>query len=267
VTANERARELLAKWYSCPDDHDVQEADITAAIEAAVAEAADAAEARVAELEGLYLGEQKLCREYHAKAHRLEAALHERIGMADEALLRAEKAEADKAMLLQTVEGLKQRAEKAEARVAKLTKACEEYAAALSRIDYLCEMKPNNMQVSGYDVHCNEKAVVEAVERVVARVAELEADFKQARSRWQASMLKVEAERNEARRERDEARRQRDEMQTDLQLTVTKDGEAYAAGWRAGRDAALSKIDAAPPCCHTRDAAEAIRNLEPGGGE
>ena len=37
-------------------------------------------------------------------------------------------------------------------------------AAALSEIDYLCG-EPNDMHVSGYDVWCNEEAVVENVRK------------------------------------------------------------------------------------------------------
>lgn len=39
-------------------------------------------------------------------------------------------------------------------------------SAALSRIDYLCG-EPNEMQTSGYDVHCNEEAVIRNVERTL----------------------------------------------------------------------------------------------------
>jgi hypothetical protein len=38
----------------------------------------------------------------------------------------------------------------------------ESLSSALSRIDYICGT-PNDMQCSGYDVHCNEAAVVDAV--------------------------------------------------------------------------------------------------------
>jgi hypothetical protein len=48
--------------------------------------------------------------------------------------------------------------------------ALEKLSAALSRIDYACG-EPNDMQVSGYDVHCNEDAVVEQVEKMVKRLA------------------------------------------------------------------------------------------------
>jgi hypothetical protein len=43
-------------------------------------------------------------------------------------------------------------------------------SAALSRIDYLCG-EPNEMELSGYDVHCNEDAVVKNVERLSKRLA------------------------------------------------------------------------------------------------
>ena len=44
--------------------------------------------------------------------------------------------------------------------------------AALSRIDYICG-SPNEYKVSGYDVHCNEDAVVERVQRLCALLGRL----------------------------------------------------------------------------------------------
>lgn len=49
----------------------------------------------------------------------------------------------------------------------RLRKAMQRMSAALSRIDYMCD-KPNEMEVSGYDVHCNEQAVVDHVQKVLS---------------------------------------------------------------------------------------------------
>lgn len=56
--------------------------------------------------------------------------------------------------------------------------ACQNLSAALSRISYLCG-EPNEMECGPYDVHCDESAVVSQVERLTARVAELEKDADQ----------------------------------------------------------------------------------------
>lgn len=48
--------------------------------------------------------------------------------------------------------------------------ACQNLSSALSRISYLCG-QPNEMQCGPYDIHCDETAVVEQVERLTARVA------------------------------------------------------------------------------------------------
>jgi len=45
----------------------------------------------------------------------------------------------------------------------------EKLSAALSRISYLCD-KPNPMQISPYDVHCNEAEVVKQVEHLIATI-------------------------------------------------------------------------------------------------
>lgn len=50
---------------------------------------------------------------------------------------------------------------------------CQNLSAAMSRISYLCG-PPNEMQCGPYDIHCDETAVVVQVERLTARVAELE---------------------------------------------------------------------------------------------
>lgn len=42
---------------------------------------------------------------------------------------------------------------------------CQKLHAALSRISYACET-PNEMEVSSFDVHCNEDAVVKQVEEM-----------------------------------------------------------------------------------------------------
>jgi hypothetical protein len=52
-------------------------------------------------------------------------------------------------------------------RAERYRKALEALAGALSRIDYLCG-EPNEMEVSGYDIHCDEEAVVRAVTRLRA---------------------------------------------------------------------------------------------------
>ena len=49
-----------------------------------------------------------------------------------------------------------------------------ELSAALSRIDYLCG-PPNEMRISGYDVHCDLEAVVKAVARLAAALKRVEA--------------------------------------------------------------------------------------------
>ena len=46
--------------------------------------------------------------------------------------------------------------------------AIRKLSAALSRIDYLCG-EPNDQQVSGYDVHCNEDEVVKRVAELTER--------------------------------------------------------------------------------------------------
>lgn len=51
---------------------------------------------------------------------------------------------------------------------------------ALSRIDYLC-CDPNEMEVSDFDLHCNEQLVVEAVQKRIA-------DLSKAADKWQALM-------------------------------------------------------------------------------
>ena len=52
----------------------------------------------------------------------------------------------------------------------RLKKVIEEQSAALSLIDYVC-VEPNEMQLSGYDVHRNEDAVVDRVKNRMAELA------------------------------------------------------------------------------------------------
>lgn len=56
-------------------------------------------------------------------------------------------------------------------RIEKLKQGCIELSYALSRIDYICD-KPNEMEVSSYDVHQNEDLVITAVERKLAELVQ-----------------------------------------------------------------------------------------------
>jgi len=53
------------------------------------------------------------------------------------------------------------------ARGSCLVCACIKLSAAIDRIDYACD-EPNEMEVSGYTVHCNEDVVVENVQKLKA---------------------------------------------------------------------------------------------------
>lgn len=48
----------------------------------------------------------------------------------------------------------------------ELIEGLQQLSAVLSRIDYVCD-EPNDMQVSNFDIDCNEDRVLKVVERVV----------------------------------------------------------------------------------------------------
>lgn len=61
------------------------------------------------------------------------------------------------------------------ARATCLVCACIKLSAAIDRIDYACG-EPNEMEVSGYTIHCNEDVVVENVQKLKAERDALKAD-------------------------------------------------------------------------------------------
>lgn len=56
----------------------------------------------------------------------------------------------------------------------RLRECLKSQSTVLSRIDYLCG-EPNDMEVSGYDVHCNEDAVLVAAKKLRANLEAAEA--------------------------------------------------------------------------------------------
>jgi hypothetical protein len=72
----------------------------------------------------------------------------------------------------------------------RLRDAMQKMSAALGRIDYLMGA-PNDMEVSGYHLHCDEREVVATVEK---RIALLEAELANERSQTTPYWLRQKAE-------------------------------------------------------------------------
>jgi hypothetical protein len=125
MTAAERARELLTKWYRCPEDHDLQEADLTAALDAHAAEAREELGKRTySSSDAVTLQVMNERDRERARADDLRRECQVRRDNENAAVARAEKAEARvaelEAMEPMDAVGWSKRARKAEARVAEL---------------------------------------------------------------------------------------------------------------------------------------------------
>lgn len=69
----------------------------------------------------------------------------------------------------------RQRAERAEAAATQLKKAAIELSGWLSKVDYVLGGKPNEMELSDYDVHCDGEAVISRAAALVSAAAAMRA--------------------------------------------------------------------------------------------